>query len=181
MTTLETLASQGRTRVHTGLAGINTAQLKQMRNQQLRQCFSQINEQKYRMEFIARIRGMEFYNDASSRNINATWFALKGMEGRLIWIVNATTESNVNYRRILPVASEKIDMMICVGENTDDLHLAFGGAVNKIVDASSIQEAVHIAYRSNMEDAKVVFSPATEDGISYEQEGEAFTCEVNEL
>lgn len=180
MTQFETLALQGRPRVHTSLAGIDTERLKRMRSQSMRLCFSHINEQHYRMEFVARVRGMEFINDAASRTPNATWYALKGVDGPVIWIANGD-DQRADYRRILPIAKEKVSLMICVGHNADDLRQAFGGVVSQIEEASSLHEAVHMAYCSNLENAKVIYSPAGENGVFYEHEGAAFTAEVNEL
>lgn len=180
MTNLETLARQGRTHIPSSLAGIDTAKLKQLRNEQLRLCFAQMQEQRYRLEFVARVRGMEFFNDASSRSVNASWYALNSIEGRIIWIVNAD-DARADYRKLVPVAKSKAEMIICVGFDTNRLHEAFENTVPTIVDSTSINEAVHMAYCSNIENVKVVFSPAGENGVSYETEGELFTREVNEL
>ena len=180
MTQLETLATQGLPGLNHGLASLDTERLKRMRSHQMRLCFSHINDQRYRMEFVARVRGMEFYNDAASRSINATWYGLKGLEGRLIWIVNSI-DSVKDYARILPVVREKVEMMICVGPHSEELHTLFAPVVTNIVDASSLHEAVHTAYCTRMEHTKVVFSPACPTGNPYEQEGSAFTREVNEL
>jgi len=70
--TIETLAKQGRDRIHTGLAGIDTQRLKAMRNASLRDCFKRLEETRYRMEFVARVRGREYINDAASRSINVS-------------------------------------------------------------------------------------------------------------
>ena len=47
---IETLAVQGRDRIHTGLAGIDIQRLKAMRNASLRACFNRLEETSYRME-----------------------------------------------------------------------------------------------------------------------------------
>lgn len=177
---IETLAKQGRTQVFTGLAGVEAVKLKKLRNEQLKQCFSHFDEQRFRMEFVARVRGMEFYNDAASRSVNATWYALQSMEGSLLWIVNGD-DDRADYAKLVPLAKKKVGMMICVGDNTHRLHEVFGGSVATIVDAPSVTKAVHVAYCSNLDDVKVLFSPAGENGISVDEEGSRFTMEVNEL
>ena len=82
--TIETLAKQGRT--HTGLAGIDTARLKAIRNASLRACFNRLEDTRYRLEFVARIQGREYINDAAARSINSTWYSLESMTGGIIWI-----------------------------------------------------------------------------------------------
>ena len=64
----ESLATQGRERVHTGLAGIDSARLKKLRNTNLRECFNLIDEMRHKLEFVARIRGISFIDDAASRS-----------------------------------------------------------------------------------------------------------------
>ena len=49
----ESLATQGRERVHTGLAGIDSARLKKLRNTNLRECFNLIDEMRHKLEFVA--------------------------------------------------------------------------------------------------------------------------------
>ena len=71
--TIETLVKEGRERTHIGLAGIDTQRLKAIRNASLRACFNRMEETRYRLEFVARIRGREYINDAASRTINSTW------------------------------------------------------------------------------------------------------------
>ena len=61
--TLESLAKQGREKIYTNLAEIDAAKLKKMRNETLRRCFSSFDDMKYKLDFVARINGMEFVND----------------------------------------------------------------------------------------------------------------------
>ena len=177
---IETLAKQGRERVHSGLAGIETDKLKKLRNDQLKQCFSHFDEMKYRMQFVARIRGTEFVNDAASRSVNATWYALQSAEGSLVWIANG--DDNIsNYTKLRPLAQQKVKMLVCVGNDTRHLHETFDDVVPTVVDAHNIGDAVHTAFYNNLENIKVIFSPAGENGVSVDTEGHRFTMEVNEL
>lgn len=178
--TLETLAHQGKTHIHSSLASVGTQKLQKLRNEHIRLCFAQLNDQRYRMEYVARIRGMEFYNDAASRTVNATWYALQSTEGRMIWIANGD-DPKADYAKIVPVLKGKVTMLICVGADTSRLHKTFDGVIAEVVDASNIQDAVQKAYYSRQENVKVIYSPAGENGISYEAEGYLFTAEVNEL
>lgn len=180
MTQFETLAQQGSRRTHTGLAALDSESIKQMRSQQMRNCFTILNEQKYRMEMVARVRGMAFFNDAASRSANATWYALTTIEGKVIWIANGIN-GRCDYRRMMKVAKEKVVMLICVGPHVSALHKAFDGVVDNIMDADNLHDAVNTAYCSRLENTSVVFSPAGENGTYYEEEGAAFTREVNEL
>lgn len=178
---IETLAKQGREKVHTGLAGIETSKLRMLRNEQLKQCFNHFDETQYRMEFVARVRGTEFINDAASRSVNATWYALESVEGNLIWIANCSDNNDANYTNLANIVGHKVKLLICVGSNSQKLHQAFASAPTSVVDVSTIEEAVRLAFRVNIENTKVIFSPSCENGVPIDQESQRFIMEVNEL
>jgi len=179
--TIETLAKQGRDRVHTGLAGIDVQRLKNMRNASLRSCFSRLEDTRFRLEFVARVRGREYINDAASRTINSTWYSLESLQGGLIWIADANDQT-ADYSRLVPPALRKVRMMLVVGDVEDRMHQTFKGIVPNIVRCHTLGEALQRAYRYETEDeVKVVYSPACYNGHSSIEQGEAFRHEVNEL
>jgi len=177
---IETLVRQGRDRVHTGLAAVDSARLRQMRSETLRSCFARFDEASYRMEYVARIHGKEFVNDAAARSINATWYTLENTEGGIIWIA-AGGNNHVDYSPLRSVALRKVRMLLCVGDDNRHLRESFKGIIPNIVDAESIGTAVHKACYSNLDKVKVIYSPATEGLLTTEQAGEEFRHEVNEL
>ena len=178
--TLESLAKQGREKIYTGLAGIDTVKLKKLRNESVRQSFSSFNEMKYKLEFVARINGMEFINDASSRTPNATWYSLDTMGKSVIWIANGDV-NDVNFDALKPLALRKVRMLICVGNDNTRLHETFTGSIPIIVDARNMAIALDKAFYSGIENAVTLFSPACENGESVVNQGEAFKFYVNEL
>ena len=177
---IETLAKQGRSRVHGGLAAVETTRLRQMRNNTLRSCFTRFDESSYRMNYVARIHGKEFVNDAAARSVNATWYTLENTEGSIIWIA-AGNDNATDYTALRQVALRKVRMLLCVGTDNRRLHDSFKGVVPSIVDVDTIGEAVHKACYAGMEHAKVIYSPASNEPLTAEQAGEIFRHEVNEL
>ncbi|MCR5821590.1 MAG: hypothetical protein K6F85_01545 [Bacteroidales bacterium] len=180
MMNIETLSKQGRERVHSGLAGIDSTKLKAMRNESLRDCFRRMNDIRYRLEPVARIHGKEFVNDAAARNVNSTWYSLESLEGGLIWITTPSAETE--YSRLKPAARRKVRMIIAVGGSSDKLKEAFADSVAVIDECPSIKEAVaHAFYSDAVEAAKVVYSPACDNGLPTTVLGEEFRYAVNEL
>ena len=177
---IEILAKQGRGRIYGGLAAVETNKLRQMRNNSMRSCFQHFDEAKDRMEYVARIHGKEFINDASATTVNAAWYALKNTEGHLIWIAQGN-DSECDYAMLRPLALRKVMMLICVGKDNSNLHNSFQGLVPEIVDVETIGEAVNRACYCNIDMAKVIYSPATSTGINNLQAGTDFRHEVNEL
>lgn len=179
--TIETLATKGFQETHTGLAGIDVQKLKSMRNEGLRSCFNHLEDTRYRMEFVARVRGREYINDAASRTINSTWYTLETLQGGIIWIVDAC-EMPGDYSRLVPPALRKVRMLIVVGEGDDLMHATFHGVIPIIEKYDTMAKALRSAYRYSTDDeVKVVYSPACYNGRSSQQLGEQFRREVNEL
>lgn len=179
--TTDTLTTIGRDKTYAGLAGIDVQRLKAMRNAGLRSCFNHLEDTRYRLEFVARIRGREYINDAASRNINSTWYTLESLQGGLIWIADANEQSS-DYSRLVPLALRKVRMLLVVGHAEDRMWHTFKGVVPTIIPCGTLGEALQHAYRYQSEDeVKVVYSPACYNGYSTLQQGEAFRREVNEL
>lgn len=177
---IELLAKQGRDRVYGGLAAVNSSLLRQMRDNNLRTCFARFDEADFRLEYVARIHGIEFINDAAARSVNATWYALQRVEGGIIWIAFGG-DNQADYARLQSLALRKVRMLICVGNDNSHLHEAFRGSVPLIQDADNLGTAVHAACYSGLENVKVLFSPATRQGLSDQTAGLLFRREVNEL
>ena len=177
---LELLANQGRDRTYGGLAAVDTSRLRQMRDTALRTCFARFDEADFRLEYVARIRGIHFVNDAAARSVNATWYALQRTVGPIIWIAFGG-DSHSDYSRLHSLAMCKVRMLICVGSDNRALHEAFQGVVPTIVDVAGIAQAVHAACYSGLIGATVLLSPATRQGLSDETAGMLFRHEVNEL
>ncbi len=179
--TIETLATQGRDRIHTGLAGIDVQRLKSMRNEGLRSCFNHLEDTKYRLEFTARIRGREYINDAAARTINSTWYTLETLQGGIIWIVDAC-EMPGDYSRLVPPALRKVRMLLVVGSGEDLMHHTFRGIIPTIECCETMGDALQMAYQyESVDEVKVVYSPACYNGFPTYQLGEKFRREVNEL
>ena len=179
----EALATQGRERIHTGLAGIDSARLKKLRNTHLKECFNLIDEMRHKLEFVARIKGISFIDDAASRTPMSTWYALETIEGKVVWIANGAVNSlqkAAEFKRLKALVENKVTMIICLGDSSM-YQSVFGNSVKNIVSVQTMTEAVNKAFYSSEENVKVLFSPSAENGVSYELQGETFKHEVNEL
>ena len=178
--TIDTLVKEGLERTHNGLAGIDTGRLKAMRNASLRACFNRMEETRYRMEFVARVRGREYINDAAARSVNSTWYSLETVSGGLIWIADAPTSVS-DYSRLVPPALRKVRMLLIVGGDSEQMRRFFTGIIPSIAACSTMAEALEKAYRYEADEVKVLFSPACDNGSDVADEGEEFRHQVNEL
>ena len=162
----ESLATQGREKVHTGLAGIDSSRLKKLRSTHLRDCFNLIDEMRHKLEFVARVRGISFIDDAASRSSLSTWYALETVEGDIVWIANGASMERANLsgiKRLRTLVQNKVKTIICLGDSTSFV-MTFGDIVSDIRSAADMHEAVTMAFYTDREDYKVLFSPAVENG-----------------
>lgn len=178
--TIETLATQGYNNTHATLAGIDTQRLRSMRNAGLRACFRRMEDIAGRLEFVATVRGRQYYNDAASRNVSSTWYSLESLSGGLIWITIGT-KAEVDYSRLLAVVQRRVRMILVLGD-ADGLRKAFGPVVSEIKECGSMAEALKEAYFYDSTDVKVIFSPGIDDpALPSDMLSGLFTQEVNEL
>lgn len=177
---LSTANYQSSSAGHPGLAGIDTQRLKAMRNAALRDCFSRLEESRYRMETVARVRGREYINDAAARTVGATWYALESLQGGLVWIADAP-RAEADYSRLVPPAMRKVRMLLILGGDSECMRKAFSGVVPVIEACPSMADALQRAYRYEADDVKVLYSPACDNGRPIDEDGNDFCHEVNEL
>jgi len=137
----------------------------------------------HRLEFVAKVNGIEFINDSKATNINSTWFALESMENPTVWIVGGVDKGN-DYTELAGLVDEKVKAIICLGKDNEKIKEAFAGKVEEIVETTSALEAVAWGYRLASKDEAVLLSPACASFDlfgNYEERGNEFKKAVRSL
>ena len=161
------------------LAAIDSASLRQLRDNQLRNCFTRFDEVRYRMEFVARIHDKEYYNDAMARSVNATLYTMENMDGGLIWIAQGG-DTLTDYTRLRSVVLRKVHALVSLGPAAP-LRRAFGDIVPIIEEVDTMAQAAGFSRYAPLDHIKVLFSPASSVGLPVDEAGRLFSHEVNEL
>lgn len=177
---IEQLAKQSLNHMHGSLASVDTALLRQMRDNSLRDCFRRMDETAHRMEHVATIHGKEYIDDAAARSVNATLYTMQRTAGPIVWIAIGDT-NGADYAPLKPMALRKVCLLICIGQHTQALHQAFEGILPAVVDAQDVPSAVELAARYPTDNARIVLSPATPAGGTAEQTAHQFIRQVNEI
>jgi UDP-N-acetylmuramoylalanine--D-glutamate ligase len=137
----------------------------------------------HRLEFVAKVNGIEFINDSKATNINSTWFALESMEKSTVWIVGGVDKGN-DYSELMDLVKNKVKAIICLGVDNHKIIEAFSEVVETIVEAKSAVEAVAYGYRLATKDETVLLSPACASFDlfeNYEDRGNQFKQAVRML
>lgn len=177
------LALKGKHNTQNSLAAGIASRILEIRKESVRESLTDFVNVEHRLEFVAKVHGIEFINDSKATNVNSTWFALESMERPTVWIVGGVDKGN-DYSELDELVADKVKAIICLGKDNSKIIEAFSGKVETIVEASSAMEAVAYGYRLAKKDETVLLSPACASFDlfeSYEERGNEFKKAVKLL
>jgi len=177
------LALKGKHNTQNSLASGLAGRLLDIRKDTVRESLSDFVNVEHRLEFVAKVCGIEFINDSKATNVNSTWFALESMENPTVWIVGGVDKGN-DYSELTQLVKDKVKAIICLGKDNHKIIEAFTGVVETIVEAGSAMEAVAYGYRLAKKEETVLLSPACASFDlfeNYEDRGNQFKQAVRSL
>jgi UDP-N-acetylmuramoylalanine--D-glutamate ligase len=177
------LALKGKHNSQNSMASAIAARVLDIRSAVVRESLTDFVNVEHRLEFVAKVHGIEFINDSKATNINSTWFALETMEKPTVWIVGGVDKGN-DYTELMDLVKNKVKAIICLGLDNQKIIDTFSGVVETIVEAKSAMEAVAYGYRLASKDETVLLSPACASFDlfeNYEQRGDMFKEAVRRL
>ncbi|MES2557692.1 MAG: UDP-N-acetylmuramoyl-L-alanine--D-glutamate ligase [Bacteroidota bacterium] len=177
------LALKGKHNTQNSLASGLAGRLLDIRKDVVRESLSDFVNVEHRLEFVAKVCGIEFINDSKATNVNSTWFALESMDNPTVWIVGGVDKGN-DYSELTELVKEKVKAIICLGKDNQKIIDAFSGVVETIVEAGSAMEAVAYGYRLAKKEETVLLSPACASFDlfeNYEDRGNQFKQAVRSL
>ncbi len=149
---------------------------------QIQRVLNTFSSLEHRMEFVHELGGVSYYNDSKATNTGAVVAALNQFEGKVILIAGGRDKGD-DYTLLKPSVSEKVEMLVAIGESSDLLEKALLGSVN-IVKAASMKDAVQKAAEGANPGDSVLLSPACASFdmfTGYDHRGRAFKEEVRAL
>ncbi|NBR13357.1 MAG: UDP-N-acetylmuramoyl-L-alanine--D-glutamate ligase [Crocinitomicaceae bacterium] len=177
------LALKGKHNTQNSLAAGIAARIVEIRSEVVRESLGDFVNVEHRLEFVAKVNGIEFINDSKATNINSTWFALESMEKPTVWVVGGVDKGN-DYSELFGLVTEKVKAIICLGTDNQKIIEAFADKVETIVEAKSAMEAVAYGYQLARKDETVLLSPACASFDlfeNYEDRGNQFKQAVRAL
>jgi len=180
---LNDLALQGKHNLYNSMAAAIAARVMDVRNESIRESLADFENIEHRLEFVARVKGMDFINDSKATNVNSTWYALECQHNPVIWIVGGVDKGN-DYEMLKPLAKEKVKAIICLGVDNKKIIEEFKDIVPAIVETRSMTEAVKAGYYMGKQGDSVLLSPACASFDlfeNYEDRGHQFKQAVREL
>lgn len=139
----------------------------------------------HRIEFVAEIDGVRFYNDSKATSVDATSKALEalsGGEGKTILILGGRGK-NAPYAPLISLIESSVRSLILIGEDADNIESQFTG-VALILRADSMEDAVAKGFDAAVSGDAILLAPACASFDmfrSYEERGTVFKSAVLSL
>ncbi|MDA3890287.1 MAG: UDP-N-acetylmuramoyl-L-alanine--D-glutamate ligase [Salinivirgaceae bacterium] len=180
---LKELALKGKHNTYNSMVAAVAANVLKIRKETIRDCLTDFKGVEHRLEPVIQVHKIEFINDSKATNVNSSWYALESMNKPTVWIVGGVDKGN-DYTKLLPMVTEKVKAIVCLGVDNENIHKAFKGHVKDIVDAKSMEEAVRASYYLAENGDAVLLSPACASFDlfqNYEDRGRKFKQAVRNL
>ena len=136
----------------------------------------------HRLEFIAEIDGVRYYNDSKATNVDATLKALDAFSGRILVILGGKDKGS-DYTPLQKPLREKGVLALLIGAAAGKIEAQIGGSV-AIDRAETLDRAVEIASHAARPGDVVLLAPACasfDQFQNYEHRGRVFKQLVHQL
>jgi len=136
----------------------------------------------HRLEFVAEVAGVSYYNDSKATNVDATLKALDAFRGRLIVILGGKDKGS-DYSLLRDPLRAKATVALLIGAAAEKIEKQIAGSV-PTVRAETLERAVELAAERARSGDTVLLAPACasfDQFQSYEHRGRIFKQFVREI
>jgi UDP-N-acetylmuramoylalanine--D-glutamate ligase len=163
------------------LAGVSIGMIVGCRPEQIRAAVRNFKAVEHRLEFVASVAGVDYYNDSKATNVDATIKALESFPANIHLILGGKDKGSdyTMLRDLLP----RVKRVYTIGAAAAKIESQLQGAV-EIEPAETLQRAVTRASESAVSGDVILLAPACasfDQFQSYEHRGRAFKEAVHSL
>jgi UDP-N-acetylmuramoylalanine--D-glutamate ligase len=129
----------------------------------------------HRLEFVAEIAGVQFYNDSKATNVDAAVKAVQAFPGRLLVILGGKDKGSP-YTPLRDLLQERAKVALVIGEAAEKIAADLQGTV-EIERAGTLERALEMAMERAQPGDTVLLAPACssfDQFENYEQRGRVF-------
>jgi UDP-N-acetylmuramoylalanine--D-glutamate ligase len=173
---------RGAHNVENVLAAVCAARLGGVAAESIRASVASFKAVEHRLEFVAEVRGVAFYNDSKATNVDATKKALEAFPGGVHLILGGK-DKNSDYTELSDLLRERCKVVYTIGSAAEKIERHLAG-VTKIVSAGTLDAAVRTAAQDAAAGDVVLLAPACssfDQFENYEQRGRVFKDLVKQL
>jgi len=147
----------------------------------IRQAVRGFKAVEHRLEFVATIRGVEYYNDSKATNVDATIKALESFSGNIHLILGGKDKGS-DYTVLNDLLRERVKRVYTIGAAAGKIESQIKGA--EIAHAETLENAIRKAHSVAQPGDVVLLAPACasfDQFKSYEHRGQVFKEIVHSL
>jgi UDP-N-acetylmuramoylalanine--D-glutamate ligase len=179
---IEEISLQGAHNLENVLAAVSMASLARCSAESIRQAVRAFKAVEHRLEFVAEIAGVRYFNDSKATNVDATIKALESFPANIHLILGGKDKGS-DYTGLNPLLRERVKQVYTIGAAADKIANQIHGAA-EIVPAQTLEKAVHLASTAAKPGDIVLLAPACasfDQFQSYEHRGRVFKEAVQAL
>ena len=164
------------------LAAVCVGRLVGCENHRIRRAVQEFKAVEHRLEFVANVNGVDYYNDSKATNVDATTKALESFPSG-IHIILGGKDKGSDYSVLSPLLKERARRVYTIGAAAEKIASQLQGACD-IVSAETLEAAVRKAAESAAAGDVVLLAPACasfDQFENYEHRGRVFKQAVAAL
>ncbi len=157
------------------LAAVCVGRLVNVEPHRIRRAVEEFKAVEHRLEFVASIRGVDYYNDSKATNVDATIKALESFPSG-IHIILGGKDKGSDYSVLNPLLKQRARRVYTIGAAAAKIESQIAGAA-EIVHAETLENAVRRAAEAAAPGEVVLLAPACasfDQFQSYEHRGRVF-------
>ena len=164
------------------LAGVSVGILVGCQPEQIRQAVRNFKAVEHRLEFVAKIAGVDYYNDSKATNVDATIKALESFPGNIHLILGGKDKGS-DYTVLHDLLRQRVKRVYTIGAAAAKIESQIQGAA-EVEHAETLENAVRRSSESAVAGDVVLLAPACasfDQFQSYEHRGRVFKETVHSL
>jgi len=176
------LSLKGAHNVENALAAVCAGMLMRCDPARIRQAVRNFKAVEHRLEYVATVRGVEYYNDSKATNVDATMKALESFPANIHLILGGKDKGS-DYRVLNSLLRERVKAAYTIGAAAEKIESQIRGAT-KIIHAETLQNAIQKAASSARAGDVILLAPACssfDQFENYEHRGQVFKQSVASL
>ncbi len=177
----EEISLKGAHNLENVLAAVCVGMLAGVEPTEIRRAVSEFKAVEHRLEYVATVRGVEYYNDSKATNVDATIKALESFPGRIHLILGGKDKGS-DYSVLNALLKERVKRVYTIGAAAAKIESQVQGT--EIASVGTLENAVKSASESATPGDVVLLAPACasfDQFDSYEQRGRIFKDLVRQL
>lgn len=172
---LSEIPLKGAHNIENVLAAIGAAELMGCSAQDIRRAVREFKAVEHRLEFVATVNGVDYYNDSKATNVDATIKALESFPANIHLIVGGKDKGS-DYTMLNALLRERVKCVYTIGAAAGKIHSHIGSAA-KVVAAGTMDAAIKQASAAARAGDIVLLAPACasfDQFQNYEHRGRVF-------